>query len=428
MIAKDADTYISPLELLASFVSEDQYIKEKFITPELLVRLFEPVFYTSLKSEEGQYVQFTITFFNHETRPTNKAKNKNLREGWSYIPFKKRMALNVDNLIKLSKAADPWSSSIAVVSDGSGYIFIYGLIDQALHQQSYINLEDDNKPEQPGIFQVTVAGIGVLSIMKPGSLIATLKQDKIIKTYLNVFQKGPVAEDIVAVAQNTDEEVKSFFFDRELDMDELRYYFTTSKIPYRNSLSRILNKIRSYKHGGAVLLTDDYNNKDLDIKYELTYKRIKEAIVKYKINAVRSNFEASEEDGQTETLKLHRLKAEKQSIERELKGAIRFTAAQSCVDGLIVIDKTFTVQGFGGVILLDSFKGDVYISSSPIPSINMRTKDASSWGTRHRTMFAYCYKYPDSLGFVISQDGDIRAVKRIGDKLIIWENISIQKI
>ncbi|MDJ0365921.1 hypothetical protein QMK33_12225 [Hymenobacter sp. H14-R3] len=42
-------------------------------------------------------------------------------------------------------------------------------------------------------------------------------------------------------------------------------------------------------------------------------------------------------------------------------------------------------------------------------------------------MFAYCWNHAGSLGFVVSQDGDIRAITRVGDKLIMWENIKVQQ-
>jgi hypothetical protein len=41
-------------------------------------------------------------------------------------------------------------------------------------------------------------------------------------------------------------------------------------------------------------------------------------------------------------------------------------------------------------------------------------------------MMRYCYDKPGSLGLVVSQDGDIRAMTRIEDMLVLWENIDVQ--
>jgi hypothetical protein len=41
-------------------------------------------------------------------------------------------------------------------------------------------------------------------------------------------------------------------------------------------------------------------------------------------------------------------------------------------------------------------------------------------------MMRYCFINPGSIGFVISQDGDIRAIAKKGKKVILWENIRVQ--
>lgn len=58
----------------------------------------------------------------------------------------------------------------------------------------------------------------------------------------------------------------------------------------------------------------------------------------------------------------------------------------------------------------------------------LRKFDFTQLGTRHRSMMRYCYSNPGSLGFVISQDGDVRAITRLGSKLVLWENIRLQDI
>jgi hypothetical protein len=41
-------------------------------------------------------------------------------------------------------------------------------------------------------------------------------------------------------------------------------------------------------------------------------------------------------------------------------------------------------------------------------------------------MMRYCYKHPGSVGFVVSQDGDVRALTRVGEAVIMWDNIRLQ--
>jgi hypothetical protein len=41
-------------------------------------------------------------------------------------------------------------------------------------------------------------------------------------------------------------------------------------------------------------------------------------------------------------------------------------------------------------------------------------------------MMRYCFQHPGSIGFVISQDGEVRVITKVRDALIIWENIKLK--
>ena len=41
-------------------------------------------------------------------------------------------------------------------------------------------------------------------------------------------------------------------------------------------------------------------------------------------------------------------------------------------------------------------------------------------------MMRYGHKVPGSLGFVIAQDGEVRAMTRVGEYLIVWDNLKSQ--
>lgn len=41
-------------------------------------------------------------------------------------------------------------------------------------------------------------------------------------------------------------------------------------------------------------------------------------------------------------------------------------------------------------------------------------------------MMRYCSSHPGALGFVVSQDGFVRAITRVGSKVVMWENIRVR--
>lgn len=69
---------------------------------------------------------------------------------------------------------------------------------------------------------------------------------------------------------------------------------------------------------------------------------------------------------------------------------------------------------------------DVYISKTARFNVrNLEPIKPNHFGTRHRAIFSHCWENVGSIGFVISQDGDIRAITRIENRLIMWENIRV---
>jgi hypothetical protein len=68
----------------------------------------------------------------------------------------------------------------------------------------------------------------------------------------------------------------------------------------------------------------------------------------------------------------------------------------------------------------------VYISKTARFSVrNLEPIKPNHFGTRHRAIFTHCWENDGSIGFVISQDGEIRVITRIENKLIMWENIRV---
>ena len=369
--------------------------------------------------------QWAMTFFNTEN-PQLKIREVQPTDKWQFIPFLKPLKLDVATLVKLSKAADPWSSSLAVYYDSNSVLWINGMIDQAIHSQSYMIFEQDKKPEQPGYFRATINGIGNISVMTEYDLIANLKQEHLITDFVRVFQSGPIGEIIKKLAKCVNRKVIDYvkeFYPHEDHTD----WDTFKLILCRTTISRLLNQIKRYNHGGAILFTNE-ETENLDIKYKIEYDRIaasmsniinvKVALSQFEVESIALDIPAA----------FYELQAKKRSAANELKGAIRFVASQSCVDGLVLVDFSLIVKGFGVVIKNEVAPEYVYFSDkTSVFERKLVMQRADKFGTRHRSMFAYCYNHAGSLGFVISQDGDIRAVTKVNDKLIVWDNIQTQK-
>lgn len=184
------------------------------------------------------------------------------------------------------------------------------------------------------------------------------------------------------------------------------------------------------------MITDKIKS-DLDIKYKIEYERLPDSMERLLqllvqnttySDIIHSEYLDTEEDEIPVSLYLDEdvSRFEKVDTRSEIKGAIRFIASLSCVDGLVVLDNSLKVQGFGAVIKTKELPEFIYTSKTSVINESKLTQvNPNNLGTRHRSMFSYCWTNKGSLGFVISQDGDIRAITRINDKLIMWENIRV---
>jgi hypothetical protein len=311
------------------------------------------------------------------------------------------------------------------------------MIDQSIHYQSFLNYEADSGPEQPGVFQATINDIGSIYVMLDYELIANLKQNTLISNYIDVFSEGPIKQIISNQDKSYEETIRKYLIEEvgEDNLDEWSGYIENL---VSQSICRILLRMQNYHHGGAFLITANSEN-GLSIKHKLSYDRLFQSIINFTKYSIASYIHTDtimnssidlNQDTIPSLLYLNEgvSDSDRNETNDELKGAIRFIASLSCIDGLVVLSPNLEVKGFGAVIRNLKGPEQVYVSNQAlIENTKLSATNPEHYGTRHRSMFAYCWNNLGSLGFVVSQDGDIRAITRIDDKLIVWENIKVQQ-
>ena len=45
------------------------------------------------------------------------------------------------------------------------------------------------------------------------------------------------------------------------------------------------------------------------------------------------------------------------------------------------------------------------------------------WGLRHQSVFSVCLKCEQAIGLIVSQDGEVKAVKAAEGRLLFWDGI-----
>jgi hypothetical protein len=132
-------------------------------TLAILRQMFECLYFASLKREEAESISCRVAFIDR-TNPDPKPPERIVKNRWKYYPLAQDLPFSVRNLVKLSKAVDPWSSTLAVDTDSKGELRIWGLIDQGVHYSTFVMQESDSGPQTPGMFQAVIEGIGEIGV------------------------------------------------------------------------------------------------------------------------------------------------------------------------------------------------------------------------------------------------------------------------
>lgn len=107
-------------------------------------------------------------------------------------------------------------------------------------------------------------------------------------------------------------------------------------------------------------------------------------------------------------------------------GCVKFISSLSRVDGLVHLSPDLLLTGFGAEITVKADPTHVYVATESDPSNgDLSAIDPAHFGMRHRSMIRFCARHPEAVGFVISQDGDIRAVTAVDEKVVMWENVLV---
>jgi hypothetical protein len=399
-----------------------------------LHRLFEVMYLASLRTEESQPIAFHLVYINPAS-PDPSPPRRIVQDRWSYVPLQPHLPFDTATVTKIAKASDPRSSSLAVYHDSAGELFVWGLIDQGNSYFDFVNYDVESGPERPGLFQASIAGVGHLTVYRRYELIADLRFNELRPPPIDALTRGPIHEALLPGIRNHLDAVRAGVGDPAFAQ---RGHWTASLSDrWLTALRRLLLRIQQYRHGGAVLITPDISDDELNVKYRIDYLRLKTCLERRGVFGIRyaeasdEIFEMVEDHAEEIPVDLYFDESvadrDLEESRDELDGILWFVSLLSRVDGLVLLSPDLSVRGFGVEILTNVAPMKVVRALEPRA---VRTKVAplnyNHFGTRHRSMMRYCAKVAGSVGFVVSQDGDVRAMTRVRDTLAVWDNVKLR--
>lgn len=416
--------------------------QRKKLSVALLTEVIETAYFASMRTEESHGITCTIAVLDYEKPDTPPPLIRPQRA--QIVPFAEKLPYTVRMLTKLAQAADPASTCIAVAVKPDRELCIIGLIDQEVHHRNLVHYEKEAANfGRHGLLQIEVTGVGTLSVYDDKTMIAGLTQNNLVTNFVDVFTEGPILQLLRPYIRKFREEVRGILgevYDRECWFSIHENRDVSVEKMWLGTLCRILLAIQRYGHGGALLLQPTLSLNGLNVKYRIDYCKLREVMPLDTANDILQQVcwwdihdDYCENNNAPMPPQLHLSHViagndREDAIEAE-EGAVDFIASLSRVDGLVLMTEGLQVRGFGVEITVKNDPPTLYISKDAKAKVrDLKKGDLNHFGTRHRSMMRYCYANPGSIGFVVSQDGDVRAVTRRGAKLLLWENVRLLNI
>jgi hypothetical protein len=418
----------------------------------ILQELFEVMFFSSLKTEEGEAITYSVCYAD-PANPDPHAPSTMMADRWTYVPLSGNVSLTVQDMVKLAKATDVRSSSFAVYSDSESNLYVWALVDQSNSSDRYASFDTNEGFARPGIFQADIVGPGHLRVFDEFDHIAELSGGDLLPRPLDVLKSGILLTKLDDLLSTTAQDVTGETLSalaREFPLvlpDGRKMSPTVGRLGpalsrFRiSSLRRLLIRMQSFGHGGAILITNEASTPvpdDLNIRRPLKYPRLSNAAQrlmayhrynKAATDIVGRSFAPSRE-AIPYSLFQGVLRSDQliQETNIEIDHTLWFLALLTRIDGLVLLTPELDLIGFSVLITEISKESseDVAIAED-VNATQISSMSATNFGTRHHSMLQYCSRHPSSVGFVVSQDGAVRAITQINDKTIMWRNIQLRR-
>ena len=404
--------YAFPGDLLNAIKTRWQTVPgQQFELPEdqILQELLETCYHASFRTSEQRVVQCVVAY----------ASFADIREG--ALRLGRPVVLTDSELVRLSPVTQHRQTVIGC-EQMDGWLRIWGFFDYGHAWVQHSAGDPPAVPIQladfpPDCLSITIEGPGALTISQGRTGLVRLRNGRVIFPQEDLFQtvQNPLGRFF---RQLIDDLLKSTQR-RDLSATAEASGQRTLLNIYTTSILAILERIRLTQHGGSVVISRaPFNEQLAHVTYTVSeHAGLAGEIIAYKalddlLRESHSDFEAAAE------LERCRARLELHQTSRRLIRGISRISLLAAVDGAVLLDDHLRIHGFGvrfpvllppGTTVLDALTGSEYL--------------CDQWGLRHQSVFSICQKCEQAIGLVVSQDGEVKAVKADDGRLTFWDGI-----
>jgi hypothetical protein len=386
---------------------------------ELMCEALSVAYHASLTSEEARPTRFRLLLTPPEALPEGGEPNA----GVLRLTFDRVRAATPDEIRQLSPAA-PFETALIGAHVFDGKLGIWGLAHSG---PAWLAPTWGGRSVIPNwTFDpiVHVTAPGHLAVRSAGKLVGGLEQGALVDAMIDVFE----SEWLTGMFAREREEVR-----RAHDEQQAHASVPTAAAPSlvarvgQQMIRRAIQLVLGARHGGLILVADVPSDAPADafaglnLKYRFDgseparrYRTLLFRILD-RLAARTTNASVDWADFVKDT------SPDLEKLEQAVFELSRVIAGLAEIDGAVVLDKRFTILGFGAEV-----SGEL-----PTPPRVHRALDTEGQrrelntveevGTRHRAAYRFVQRHPTGLAVVISHDGVVSFVANRDGDVVSWQ-------
>ena len=415
---------------LARFVCERWDEKRAGSLPDegTVETLISACYQASLLREEERAVTFRVILRDPELLLPNEGPPVGIHR----LEFPEPRPFDIQEIRRLSPAADYYRSLIGICLDEEGWLKIWGLVHSGPRWLREGQGGRDAPPPLPRALVLRVHGPGRIAVDVGQETLCKLDEGKISDVSMDVFRSrwlpdsfAPVRQELAEIHEGLrDQARKKGQVWARLDND-------ITRVIGQHTIKRITSAVRDSHHGGTVVivppdLADDIlEGRYVSLKYKFVdaepRRRFRTLIVDVMSELALSHagtpardpvgwddYEASSDV----SLSL---------LDEAIFEVAHLIAGLTAVDGAVVMTQRFEILGFGGEISGDLPPAET-VARALDPEAEVTIEETiEGVGTRHRSAYRLCNALGTVISVVISQDGNVRFIKRKNGVVTYWD-------
>lgn len=386
------------------------------LSSELFEEALSIAFQSSLTLEEARPTRFRLLLTSPEALPEAGVP----KAGVLRLRFDEPRALTADELRRLAPAV-PFETALIAAYPQQGKLRIWGVAHSGPAWLAPTWGGRNVVPNWTYDPIVHVTGPGHVAVRCAGKLIGAIERGQVVDATLDVFDslwlRGMFVREREAIREAHDELQRGAAVPTSVEPSLVGMIS-------QQMLRRAIQLVRGAHHGGLLLVLNqqgDERPRGLRLKYALSHdepsRRYRTLLLRLLEAVARSSSKPSVGWGDFVSDE----SAELAALEQEVFELSRVLANLTAIDGALVLDKRFSVLGFGAEVSAELATPERVYRALDTEAEQLHPESIENVGTRHRAAYRFVNDHPDGLAVVVSQDGGVTFVANRDGKVVFWE-------